>query len=145
MENFQSYNEAFTALIPRIFLGILFFAQGYDKVFKLKLSKVTLSFKQELGETQIPNWLLVISAYFTSYSELLGGFFLIVGCCKYFFLWLLGIDLILVAIAMSLLKPLWDMKFVFPRLALIITLLLLPSEWDKLSIDYLYALKSLDF
>jgi hypothetical protein len=63
---------------------------------------------------------------------------LIVGFLIYPALILLGIDLLLVIFAMSLREPLWDMRFVWPRLILVIALLMLPVVYDRLSLDYLF-------
>ena len=131
-----NYNEAAAVFILRVFLGILFFAQGYDKVFKIKIKGVYETFEVPMRPKNIPHFLLRLSAYLTSYSELIGGVSLILGLFKYFTLYLLGFDILLVTIAMSMLNPMWDMQYVFPRLLVLIALLLIPASWDVFSIDY---------
>jgi putative oxidoreductase len=69
--------------------------------------------------------------------EFAGGIALILGFYTNYALYLLGIDLLLAAFAFSLLQPMWDMKHLFPRFILVITLLLLPDAWNKFSIDFL--------
>jgi uncharacterized membrane protein YphA (DoxX/SURF4 family) len=124
-------------LIARVFLGVLFFMQGYDKVFGIGLKNITESFKKELGNSILPGPIITLSAYYTSFIELIGGFFLILGFMKYYTLYALGLDLILVAVAMGMIEPLWKMDFVFPRLALILFLLVVPAEWDTFCLDTL--------
>lgn len=132
------YNEAIAVLIARLILGILFFAQGYDKVFRVKLEGVIATFAQPMHNNGVPRLVVVMAAYYTSYIELLGGFFLIVGLAKGYVMALLGLDLILVAAAFSMIKPMWDMQYFFPRLVLLLFLLIVPSGWDRASVDYIF-------
>lgn len=60
---------------------------------------------------------------------------LIIGFVKYYALYLLGIDLLMVAIAFSFIEQMWDLRHVFPRFILLLIALILPSEWDVISID----------
>lgn len=121
----------------RVILGILFFFQGYDKVFKIKIDQVVKTFEMEMSNFNIPHFLLVISAVYSSFAELIGGFCLITGFFTKYALYCLGLDLILVVIAFSLLKPLWDMTLVFPRLILWGVVMIIPDTFNKLSVDYL--------
>jgi len=137
MEAFTINNEAVLTFVLRVILGILFFFQGYDKVFKLKIWGVRDFFRQELGTIKVPDFVLTSTSWFTSYAELICGAMLIIGLFKQYALYILGIDLILVAGAFSLIKPMWDMQLLFPRLILLGVLLYLPAEWDVLSADYI--------
>ncbi|HEV7231650.1 MAG TPA: DoxX family protein [Bacteroidia bacterium] len=125
--------------VTRIFLGILFFAQGYDKVFNLGIPQVIGNFEYPVRLRHLPRFPLVLAAYFTSLAELICGFLLIIGFMKYYALYLLGLDLLIVGASLSMLEPLWDMKHVFPRLLLLLILLVLPSEWGTLSVDYAWS------
>lgn len=122
--------------IARVFLGLLFFFQGYDAVFRIKIKGVVETIFSPLKEKGFPNSLIYFGVYFTSYAELLCGFSLIIGFLKFYSLYLLGIDLLIASIAFGTIKPMWDMQFVFPRLALLIFLLVIPSYWDVISVDY---------
>jgi uncharacterized membrane protein YphA (DoxX/SURF4 family) len=132
------YHIAAEAIV-RIFLGILFFAQGYDKVFNIGIAKVIENFEYPVKLRHLPRFPLVAAAYFTSFAELICGVLLIIGFMKYYALYILGIDMLIVCASFSMLNPLWDMQYVFPRLILLITLLLLPSQWGVVSIDYLWS------
>jgi len=131
-------HEIVLSFFLRVILGILFFFQGYDKVFRLKISGVIDFFKEESRHRPIPQALLVSSAYLSSYIELVAGALLILGLFKTYAMYLLGLDLILVCGAFSILKPMWDMYLLFPRLLLLAILLYLPAEWDVLSLDFLF-------
>lgn len=134
----SDYKYYIAEWIIRVFLGIILFFQGFDKVFILGTKSVIATFETEAcAKKHIPKPLLCFSAYFTSYTELIAGFMLVLGLFRYFALAWIGIDLLMVAIAFSLIKPMWDLKFVFPRLVLMITLLIVPKEWSVISLDYI--------
>ncbi|MEP7265027.1 MAG: DoxX family protein [Bacteroidota bacterium] len=124
------------ALLTRLFLGILFLFQGYDKVFTIKIAGVIEEFRYELNKKHIPLAAVRTGAWITSLIELAGGALLILGIAKYTVLYFLAADIIMVSIAFSIIRPMWDLQFVFPRLLLLILLLILPAEWDVLSVDY---------
>lgn len=130
-------NETILTFVLRIILGILFFMQGYDKVVKVKMDGVIKSFRYEFGNVKLPDFIIVIAAYFSSYIELIGGFALILGLFTNYALYFLGIDLILVVSAFSLINPVWDMKIVFPRMLLWAILMAIPEAYNKLSLDFL--------
>ena len=130
------YKIQITECIIRLFTGILFFFQGYDKIFKLKIHGVVNNFLEEAEHIHIHKPLLTIISYCTSYIELIAGFLLMIGFFTNYALVALGLDLILVCFAFSLIRPMWDLQHVFPRLLLIIILLLFPNECAKISLDY---------
>ena len=127
----------------RIFVGILFFFQGYDKIFKIGMKQLKQTMSANLGNHKLPDSFIGFVAVSTSWIELMCGFLLIIGFFKYFALYLLCIDLLVVATGFSLAKPMWDTAHVFVRLFLILLLLLTPVEWDKISFDYLFTLAKL--
>ena len=132
--------EMDAAFIARIFLGFAFFLQGYDKVFRLGVKQVIQTVHQPLSSKGVPKMFSVTGAYFTSYVELICGAFLIIGFVKYYCLYLLGFDLLFAAIAFGIVEPVWDMKHIFPRFVLLLFLLIIPSRWDVLSVDYFWSL-----
>jgi hypothetical protein len=64
-------------------------------------------------------------------------YLLIFGLFEYVALILLGINLITAAIGFGLNTPMWDSKYVFIRLVLILLLLLTPQDWHVWSLDNL--------
>ena len=132
------YRYYIIELVLRLFLGILLFFQGFDKVFRVKVKGVYETFETEAVENNhIPKSLLYFSAFFTSYTELIAGFLLITGLFKYWALTFIGLDLLIASLAFSIVKPMWDTRFVFPRLAVLTALFILPHEWEAISIDNL--------
>lgn len=119
----------------RSLLGIIFLMQGYGKVFTIGVSNVYKMFFKEFELTFLPHWLIVSTAYYTSYVELIAGFFLIIGFFRKYSLFLLAIDLLIVSFGHGLMQPIWDLQHVMPRAILVTVLLLLPNDWDEWNVD----------
>ena len=119
----------------RALLGIIFLMQGYGKVFTIGVSKVYEMFFKDFESTFLPKWLILSTAYYTSYVELIAGFFLIIGLFRKYGLFLLAIDLLVVSFGHGLMQPIWDLQHVIPRAILLTALLLLPDEWDEWNVD----------
>jgi putative oxidoreductase len=128
--------ENFAGLLIRLFTGFLFFRQGYDKVVRIGVMGVFQTVEPTYKAAGVPDFFIRIIVFFTSYVELLGGLLLIVGLLKYTALYLLGFDLLIVAIGMSIVNPVWDMQHVFPRLLLILFMLIFPDSLDIISLDH---------
>ena len=62
---------------------------------------------------------------------------LILGLFQYPALILLGLNLLMVAVAFGLNTAMWDTKYVLPRLILLLFLLIAPPAWDQWSLDVL--------
>src|SRR5688572_22560537 len=107
-------------LFTRIFLGLLFIFQGYDKLFKVGIRNVTQNFSVEMERKYVPAFLVKSGAWFTSLVEFIGGGLLILGLAKYITLYFLCLDIIMVSIAFSIIRPMWDLQFIFPRVVLLI-------------------------
>ncbi len=137
MGTINQYHEIVAVLIARIFLGVLFFFQGYDAVFNIKVRNVVATFETNFANKGIPRSLTATASWFTSYTELICGFLLIIGLFEYYALYLLGINLIIAAIGFGITSPMWDTRYVLPRLLLLLFLLFVPQAWNALSLDNL--------
>lgn len=124
-------------LLIRLFCGIIFLFQGYDKLFKVKIKGVVELFQSSASQKHIPAFLQYGLALYSSCIEFFGGMFLILGLYKNVVLLLLGADVIMVSLVFSILEPVWDMRHVFPRLLIVSILLLMPDDWSRFSLDYL--------
>ncbi len=131
--------RAAALLFTRGLLGIIFFMQGYGKVFTYTAPKVYNMFFKDFEKTFLPKWLIYSTAYYTSYVELICGFLLIIGLFRKYALYLLAIDLFVVSFGHGLIEPIWDLQHVIPRAILLITLLLVPQQWDVWHTDSLIA------
>ena len=137
--HFDEYSEEVAVLLIRLMLGILFVIQGYDKLVNIGLKETAIVYEREIHIKFLPKWAYTATAVYSCYVEFFGGFLLILGLFKNIALVFLGADLLLVALAMGMLNPVWDMKFVMPRFLLLILLLILPDEWDFFSLDYYFV------
>jgi uncharacterized membrane protein YphA (DoxX/SURF4 family) len=124
-------------LLLRILAGILFFFQGYDKLFRIKLPVVANTIASDPDNRSVPRSMLNVLVYFTSVAELIGGIMLLGGVLTTYALYLLGVDLLLVSLAFTYMRPMWNMKYVFPRFVLVVTLLLIPEAWHYYTLDRL--------
>ena len=137
MEIINQYHGVAAVFIARVFLGCLFFFQGYDAVFNVKIKNVIATFEAGFENKGIPKFLTAVASWFTCYTELIGGALLILGLFEYGALYLLGLNLIVAAIGFGINTPMWDTKYVPPRLLLILILLFVPQSWSVLSLDHL--------
>ncbi len=130
-------------LTVRILAGVLFFFQGYDKVFNVGVQQVKNTMNATLTGKNIPDVMIGFASYFTSWVELICGFLLIIGFFKFFASYLLCMDLMIISIGFSLAKPMWESVHIFTRLALILFILITPPSWDVISFDYLFTISGL--
>jgi len=128
---------AIAEFLVRVFLGILFFFQGFDKLFVIKMPEVVNSFMKDAERRHIPQALVATISYFTSIIELIGGALLILGLFSNYAIIFLGLDLIIIAFAFSMMQAMWDLRHVFPRLLLLVILLVLPPHSHFFSLDFL--------
>jgi putative oxidoreductase len=119
----------------RLLLGLIFFWQGFGKVFSWKISGVYENFFSPYESTILPEWFLWLTAYYTSFAELICGVLLILGLWRKPAYLLLGTVLIIVAFGHGMQDYIWDAKYVMHRALILIPLMLLPSEWDRWSLD----------
>lgn len=132
-------NEITAAFIARVFLGLLFFFQGYDAIFNIKIKNVIRTYETSFSQKGIPKLLTTGAAWFTSFAEFVGGLLLIVGVLQYYTLTVLGIDLLIASIGFGIVAPMWDMRHVFPRLIILLFLFLIPESWNAISLDNLFT------
>jgi uncharacterized membrane protein YphA (DoxX/SURF4 family) len=122
-------------LFIRSLLGIIFTMQGYGKIFTMGIPRVYDSFFKVFEFSFLPKWLIVSTAYYTSYVELVGGFLLIIGFFRIFAMYLLALDILIVSFGHGLIEPIWDLSHVMPRALLLSALFLLPLTWDTWNLD----------
>ena len=133
----NAYKFQLAEFLVRALAGILFLFQGYDKLFRVKIPGVVKVFTRDAERSHIPHSLITAVAYFTSTVEFLGGGMLLLGWGTNLALYVLGLDLLVVSLAFTVMQPLWDMKFVFPRFLLVIVLLVMPDSYRIFSLDHL--------
>jgi putative oxidoreductase len=130
--------DSFAILTARLVLGVLFFFQAYDKVFTVGLKEFTANIIAGSSSTGLNKGFIRFSAIVSSYIELLGSVLLILGLFLPWVYVLLALNLVMVSLAFSYLKPLWDMSHVFPRLVLLIFLMMMPMDADLYTLTGLF-------
>ncbi len=133
----QDFNLQLALLLLRCVTGILFFFQGYDKVFNVKIDGVMNAFGDSFNQKNISRSLVRPAITISSYAEMICGVLLVFGFQRDLALAILATDLVFVSLIFSMIKPMWDMQHFFPRFVFIIALLILPKEFDVFSIDHL--------
>ncbi len=129
------YNDAIAILLMRTVTGILFFFQGYDKLFNVKIDNVVRTFSEPLSKFRFSSSILKPCIALSSVIEMVCGVLLFIGLGKNISLYLLAMDLIFISFIFSSMKAMWDMQFFFPRLLLIVILLFCLPEQDLFSLD----------
>lgn len=129
--------KAAGVLFTRMLLGIIFFMQGFGKIFTYTILKTYEMFFKDFEKTFLPKWLIWTTAYYTTYVEMICGFLLIIGLFRKYAMCLLALDLLIVSFGHGLVEPIWDLSHVMPRAILLIILFFAPQEWDKWNIDRL--------
>lgn len=127
--------RAIGIFLLRSLLGLIFLMQGYGKIFSWGIDGVYQNAFASYEATWIPIFLLKLTAYFTSYAEFLGGLLLLLGLFRNWSYIILGLVLLLVSYGHGLSSPIWDLQHVFVRAVFLITLLLVPPDWDQLHLD----------
>lgn len=131
-------NKVVSVLILRLLLGFIFLMQGFGKIFTWGIDNVYhADFFYERFKDLLPEFVLYATVYYTSYVELIGGFLLVIGLKTDYALYALASVLVIVTFGHGLAEPIWDLSHVMYRTILLVTLLILPKEWDKLSVDQL--------
>ncbi len=129
-------NTVVGLFFTRCLLGLIFLMQGYGKVFTYGVNNVYEQFFISYTET-FPIFLVQFTAYFTSYTELIGGLFLVFGLFRNYTYYGLALVILIVSFGHGLAQPIWDLQHVFFRSALLIILFLTPQENDKWALDYI--------
>ena len=135
MDNKEESNRHIAVLILRVLLGLIFLMAGYGKVFKIGTETIYLDMLNQFQNTFLPKSLIWATAYYTSYIELICGFLSLFGIFKNISLYFLGSVLIIISFGHGLIDPIWDLHHLFFRAVFLVTLLLLPADWDKYSVD----------
>jgi putative oxidoreductase len=133
----MTVNRAVGLLCLRLLLGVIFFMQGFGKVFSWGVEQVYQSSFAISSYQNFPDWLLSAVAYYTSYVELIAGFLLLIGWWRDYSLYALASVLIIVSFGHGWASPIWDLQHVLFRALLLVSLLLLPKSWDKWTLEAL--------
>lgn len=121
-------------------LGLIFFVAGVYKVFQQGPAGHARQWFLPYADTFLPLWSLWVVGYTIPFVELIGGALVLVGWFKRVALISLGCVLLIVTFGHLLKEPLYTFhEHVFPRLVLLVFVLAVPPEIDRLSVDAILA------
>ena len=130
--------RAWALLFARLVLGFIFFMAGVYKVFRLTPAGHVHKWFLSYQDTFLPDWSLWGVGLAIPFVELGAGALLLVGWRIREALLALGTVLVVVTFGHLLKEPLYPFhEHVFPRLVLLVFLLVMPSEEDVFSLDHL--------
>ena len=128
--------KCWAVFLARVILGLVFFAAGFWKVFRLGAVEHARSlFVEPYTSGPLPEWSLWFTGVVVPYVELIGGALMLAGWKRFAAAVGLGCVLILVTFGHLLAEPLYAFHtHVIPRVLLLIVVLALFDE-DRLSLD----------
>ncbi|MFN7012841.1 MAG: hypothetical protein ACK4ON_01075 [Bacteroidia bacterium] len=68
------YNFVIFEFVFRVFCGVLFVYQGYDKLFVVGMNEVVNTFQNEARRKNVPRFFVVVSSYYSSLVEFFVGY-----------------------------------------------------------------------
>jgi uncharacterized membrane protein YphA (DoxX/SURF4 family) len=132
--------RSWAIFFAREILGFIFFMAGVYKVFQLGPLGHARKYFLPFADTFLPVWSLWATGTIIPIVELVAGAMLILGLRIREALIGLGFVLIIVTFGHLLKEPLYPFhEHVIPRLALLLFVLLFPSQDDQISLDYCLA------
>jgi len=135
-----NFNRAWALLFARLVLGLIFFMAGVMKVFQLGPLEHARKYFLPFSDTFLPTWSLWAVGVVIPFIELIAGALVILGLRTRDALIALGCVLVVVTFGHLLHDALFNFSgHVIPRLALVLFVLCLPREDDRLSLDHLLA------
>lgn len=137
----QTVARTAAIFFARVILGLIFFMAGWWKIFHLgPLEHARRLFVEPYAKTFLPAWSLWVTGTTIPIMELVAGALLLIGLRTRAALYALGGVLVVVTFGHLLLEPLYEFHtHVIPRLALLLFVLVMPPEEDRVSVDYWMA------
>ncbi len=137
MEQSSVSGRSWALLFARLVLGLIFFMAGVWKVFQLGPLQHARKYFLPFADTFLPVWSLWAVGVAIPFVELIAGALVILGFRVREALIALGFVLAIVTFGHLLKEPLYEFHtHVIPRLALLLFVLMLPREDDRLSLDH---------
>lgn len=129
--------RSWAILFARLVLGLIFFMAGVFKVFQLGPLEHARKYFLPYADTFLPGWSLWATGVTIPFIELIAGALVILGLRTREALVGLGFVLAIVTFGHLLKEPLYEFHtHVIPRLALLLFILMVRREDDRLSVDY---------
>jgi uncharacterized membrane protein YphA (DoxX/SURF4 family) len=125
----------------RMLLGGILFYQGFNKLFESGINSIYADLFVSGSSSILPENLIRFSIYTISIIEFAAGFLLIIGLLRNYVLYTLGTIILFILFGFGSTQPVWQSEFIIFEGLLLISLLMLPIEWDKWCMDNLTSLR----
>ena len=129
------WNRPIGVLGLRLVIGFLSFQIAMHKIFMNGLASEMRWF-HDLAAF-FPDWVLWGTNIYCAAIELVGGAMLILGIGRDWALYAILSVLVIVTFGHGMEHEVWDIQQMMFRLSMVVTLLLLPAEWDVLRLEAL--------
>lgn len=138
--NRENTSICWAIFFARLILGIIFFMAGVWKVFQLGPINHARTLFLPYSDTFLPVWSLWATGFLIPFIELIAGGLVILGFRTREALIALGFVLVIVTFGHLLKEPLYEFHtHVVPRLALLLFIMVMPSDADRFSFDHTFA------
>ena len=130
-------SAAWGVLFARLVLGLMFFQGAWWRIFDLgPVEHARRFFVEPYADSFLPEWALWLAGTGVPFAELAGGALVLLGLWRLPGLILLGGVLVSVTFGHLIAEPIFSISgHIFPRLVLVVFLLVIPQEWDRFSLD----------
>ena len=117
--------------------------QGFGKIFTYGVDQLyTMFFLESFKDSILPEWMLLCTAYFTSYAEAICGLTVMLGLMRYLSYTVLATVLFVVSFGHGLIEPIWNLEHVLFRGILLLPLFFIDGNEDRFSLDHLISTKN---
>lgn len=132
-----SVSRAWGVLFARVTLGLMFFQGAMWRVFGIgPVEHAQRFFVDPFAESFLPTWALWTAGTAVPFVELICGGLVLVGLWRLPAFVGLGGVLTTVTFGHLVAEPLYSISgHIFPRLVLLVFLLVTPASWDRWSLD----------
>jgi len=130
-------SRAWGVLFARLVLGLMFFQGAWWRIFGLgPMEHARRFFVEPYADSFLPEWMLWLAGTSVPFAEFAGGALVLLGLWRLPGLILLGGVLVSVTFGHLIAEPIFSISgHIFPRLVLVVFLLVIPQEWDRFSLD----------
>jgi uncharacterized membrane protein YphA (DoxX/SURF4 family) len=130
-------SRAWGVLFARLVIGLMFFQGALWRVFGIgPLEHSSRFFVGPYADSFLPTWALQVAGVGVPFAELIGGGLVLLGLWRLPGLILLGAVLVTVTFGHLVAEPIFSISgHIFPRVVLVVFLLVIPQEWDRFSVD----------
>jgi len=131
----MEYKYGLVECMIRVLTGAIFIIQANDRFKNIQTDSIYDFFRSNFEKLKIPRTLAEIFIHAVNVIELCCGILLMAGLYRNWVLLILLAEMCVISVFFTLIQPMWDMKYLWPRLVLVLFQLLIPDSWSIFSLD----------